>query len=182
LGLTLGIAFAWEKAEGDLMQRPPHPTEAPLLTGFVIWRVGFVGILLLLGAGFLFLQEQAREATSIDFARTMAVNALVMGQIFYLLNTRFFTRSAISWQGLAGNKVVLIAIAACIGLQLLFTYAPFMNQLFGTTALDAEAWARCVAVGLIVFLLVETEKFVLRWRSSAGDREVPTSDASGQSG
>ncbi|MFN2355968.1 MAG: HAD-IC family P-type ATPase, partial [Desulfopila sp.] len=113
--VTLGVAFAWERAEGELMQRPPHGTGEPLLTGFVIWRAVFVGTLLLLGAGGLFLQELARNAGSIDLARTMAVNALVMGEIFYLLNTRFFTRSAISWQGLVGNRVALIAIMVCLG-------------------------------------------------------------------
>lgn len=166
--VSLGIAFAWEKAEGSLMQRPPRDTEEPLLTGFTIWRIGFVGSLLLLGAGGLFLLEQAREATTVDFARTLAVNALVMGEIFYLLNTRFFSRSSISWQGLVGNRAVVIAIVACIGLQVIFTYAPFMNLLFASAPLDAAGWAKCVAVGLIIFLLVETEKFVLRRRSSSG--------------
>jgi magnesium-transporting ATPase (P-type) len=180
--VTLGVAFAWEKAEGDLMQRPPRGVSEPLLTGFVIWRAGFVGGLLLLGAGGLFLQEQARDATTVDFARTMAVNALVMGEIFYLLNTRFFTRSAISWQGLTGNRAVVIAIAVCIGLQLIFTHAPFMNLLFESTPLDAGAWARCVAVGLAVFVLVETEKAVLRRWASSGGRGSEPAGVAGQSG
>jgi len=160
--VTLGIAFAWEKAEGDLMKRPPHPTDEPLLTGFVIWRVCFVGILLLLGAGFLFLQEQANDATTVAYGRTMAVNALVMGQIFYLLNTRFFYASAISVQGLIGNRVVLLAIGVCIVLQLIFTYAPFMNTLFETAPLDPVGWAWAIGVGLAVFVLVEIEKLMIR--------------------
>jgi len=160
--VTLGIAFAWEKAEGDLMKRPPHPTDEPLLTGFVIWRIGFVGMMLLLGAGFLFLQEQTNDATTVAYARTMAVNALVMGQIFYLLNTRFFYAPAISVQGLIGNKVVLLAIGVCIVLQLIFTYAPFMNTLFDTAPLDLTGWAWAIGVGLAVFVLVEIEKLVVR--------------------
>ncbi|MFU8817346.1 MAG: HAD-IC family P-type ATPase, partial [Pseudomonadales bacterium] len=164
--VTLGIAFAWERAEGDVMRRPPRNTEEPLLTGFVLWRIGFVGGLLLLGVGFLFTQEQAYDATSEEFARTMAVNALVMGQIFYLLNARFFSSPGYTLNGLFGSRVVLIAIGACVGLQLLFTYVPFMNTLFGTEPLDAGAWARCIAVGLGVFVLVEIEKAVRRARSS----------------
>jgi len=169
--VSLGIAFAWEKAEGNLMQRPPRNTEEPLLTGFTIWRIAFVGSLLLLGAGGLFLQEQARGVSTVDFARTMAVNALVMGEIFYLLNSRFFTRSSISWQGLVGNRAVLLAIVACIGLQIFFTHVPFMNLLFESAPLDAGAWARCVAVGLAVFFLVEIEKFLFRRWSTPGGRE-----------
>lgn len=160
--VTLGIAFAWEHAEGDLMRRKPRSTDEPLLTGFMIWRIGFVGLLLLLGAGSLFLREQMHDATSLAFARTLAVNALVIGEIAYLLNARFFRAPSYTLQGLFGNRVVLLTIAIAIGLQLLFTYVPFMNQLFGTQPLDATSWLYCLGVGLTVFVLVEIEKSILR--------------------
>lgn len=164
--VTLGVSLAWEKAEVGLMQRGPHSTEGGLLGRFDLWRIAYVGTALLLGVGFLFAQEQGRGEASLEYARTMAVNALVLGQIFYLLNSRFFSRSAISWECLAGNRMVLLAIAGCIGLQLIFTYAPFMNQMLKSRPLDAEAWLRCVSVGLGLFLLVEIEKFVRRKRSA----------------
>ena len=160
--VTLGIAFAWEKAEGDLMRRAPRPTDEVLLTGFVLWRTAFVGMLLLGGAGFLFYLEQQNPDTPVELARTLAVNALVMGQVFYLLNTRSFSAPAWTLSGLTGNKVVLIAIAAIIGLQLLLTYAPFMNTLFSTVPLDAWDWLMCLLVGLAVFVLVELEKALQR--------------------
>jgi magnesium-transporting ATPase (P-type) len=160
--ITLGIAFAWERAEGDVMKRPPRRADEPLLTGFVLWRLGFVGLMLMLGAGLLFAYEQAQDDTSLEFARTVAVNALVMGQIFYLLNTRFFDRPAFTLDGMTGNRAVMTAIAICIALQLVFTYAPFMNILFGTAPLDAGAWMNCIGVGLAVFVLVEVEKAVRR--------------------
>jgi len=160
--VTLGIAFAWEKAEGNLMARAPHPTNEPLLTGFVLWRTVFVGLLLLGGAGLLFYFEQQNDDTPVEFARTLAVNALVMGQVFYLLNTRSFRAPAYTLSGLIGNPVVLIAIAAIIVLQLLLTYAPFMNVLFDTVPLDAWSWMLCLAIGLGVFVLVEAEKFLQR--------------------
>jgi magnesium-transporting ATPase (P-type) len=160
--VTLGLAFAFERAERDIMLRPPRPADEPLLTGFILWRIGFVGLLLVLGVGLLFLYEQDRPETSVEFARTVAVNTLVMGQIFYLLSARFFHEPAYTREGLFGSRAVLIAIGVCVVLQLLFTYAPFMNLLFGTAPLDAEAWARCVGVGLAVFVLVELEKAVFR--------------------
>ncbi|TVR82255.1 MAG: HAD family hydrolase [Rhodospirillales bacterium] len=165
--VTLGMAFAWERAEGDIMQRPPRPTDEPLLSGFMLWRIGFVGLLLLVGAGLLFLQEQSRPETSLEFARTVAVNALVAGEIFYLLNARFFHKPSYSREALIGSRAALLAIAIAVALQLLFTYAPFMNHLFGTEPLDAEAWARCLAVGVAVFVLVEIEKAIVRARQQA---------------
>ncbi len=160
--VTLGIAFAWEKAEGDLMTRAPRPTDEVLLTGFVLWRTAFVGMLLLSGAGLLFYLEQQDPDTPVELARTLAVNALVMGQVFYLLNTRAFSAPAWTLSGLTGNKVALIAIAAIIGLQLLLTYAPFMNTLFATEPMDARNWMLCILVGLGVFFLVEGEKMLQR--------------------
>jgi hypothetical protein len=110
-------------------------------------RAGFVGVLLLIGAGVLFLQEQARHATTLEFARTVVVNALVMGEIAYLLNARFFHAPSWTIDGLFGNKVVLLAIGLCLAFQLLFIYAPFMNRLSGTAPLDAMAWLYCLGVG-----------------------------------
>jgi magnesium-transporting ATPase (P-type) len=160
--VTLGIAFAWEKAEGDLMARAPHPTDEPLLTGFVLWRTAFVGLLLLSGAGLLFYFEQQNQDSPVELARTLAVNALVLGQVFYLLNTRSFRAPAYTLSGLTGNRVVWIAIAAIIVLQLLLTYVPFMNTLFGTAPLDAWNWMLCTAIGIAVFVLVEGEKMLQR--------------------
>jgi len=164
--VTLGISLAWEKAEVGLMQRGPHSTKGGLLGRLDLWRIFYVGTVLLLGVGLLFVQEQSRGETSVEYARTMAVNALVLGQIFYLLNSRFFRRSAISWEGLTGNRMVLFAIAGCVALQLIFTYAPFMNRLLESRPLEAEAWLRCIAVGLSLFVLVELEKFSRRKRSA----------------
>ncbi|TVS16630.1 MAG: HAD family hydrolase [Gammaproteobacteria bacterium] len=163
--VTLGLAFAWERAEGKIMKLPPRDTEEPLLTRFMLWRIGLVGLLLLLGVGLLFMQEQGRPATDLEYARTLAVNALVMGQIAYLLNARFFDARSYTLDGLFGSRVVLGAIGVCLVLQLMFTYAPFMQLLFDTRPLDADAWMRCIAVALAVFVLVEVEKAFVRRRN-----------------
>jgi magnesium-transporting ATPase (P-type) len=165
--VTLGIAFAWEQAEGDLMRRPPRRPDEPLLTRFVVWRSGFVGLLILLGAGSLFLYAEAGNTDTLEFARTMAVNALVMGQIGYVLTVRFFSAPSFTPEALTGSRPLVLAIAVCVTLQVLFTHAPFMNRLFHTEPLNAAAWLACIGVGLAVFVLVEIEKLVRR-SSGAG--------------
>src|SRR5690606_30778062 len=94
--------------------------------------------------------------------RTLAVNALVMGQIFYLLNSRFFSAPALTAEGLLGNRIALVAIAVCVALQLLLTYAPFMNLLFDTEPIDLIGWLYCIGVGAGVFAFVEAEKALIR--------------------
>ncbi len=161
--VTLGMALAWERAEGDVMRRPPRPPEEPFLTPFMMWRVAFVGALLwlLTGAAFIGFETQG----SVAHARTVAVNTLVTCQVFYLLNTRFVLEPGCTAQGLVGSRAALVAIAVCVVLQLLFTYAPIMQTLFGTEPLAPLAWAWCIGAGLLVFGLVELEKLVLRRRT-----------------
>lgn len=172
---TLGMALAWERAEDDIMGRQPRPTDEPLLTGFMLWRIGFVGLLLVVGAGVLFLREQTRDETSLEFARTMAVNALVLGEIFYLWNVRFLYAAGFTRGGLLGSRAVLLAIGVCLCLQVGFTHVPFMNTLFGTEPLDVQAWLWCISAGLLVFIAVEFEKFALRHRGrQAGGRSSET--------
>lgn len=47
-------------------------------------------------------------------------------------------------------------------IQLLFTYMPVMQNLFGTTAIDISAWVRIVAFGILLFTAVEIEKYLIR--------------------
>jgi len=39
-----------------------------------------------------------------DYSRTVAVNTLVMFEIFYLFNSRYITASVFNWAGLTGNR------------------------------------------------------------------------------
>jgi magnesium-transporting ATPase (P-type) len=159
--VTLALALVFEPAEEAVMQRKPRNIRAPMLSAFMNWRILFVSLLMVAGTFGLFFWERSNGA-SIELARTVAVNTLVMIEIFYLFNTRYLTRSAISMQGLTGNRFVLYAVALVLVFQLLFTYLPVMQFFFATTALDAYAWLRIVMVGLVVFILVEIEKALMR--------------------
>ena len=74
-------------------------------------------------------------------ARDMAVNSVVVCEMFYLLNSRHIYDSVLSREGLFGNRQVLLAIAARVVLQLLYTYAPPLQALFGSVGLAPGEWA-----------------------------------------
>ncbi|MDQ5910809.1 MAG: hypothetical protein QG599_2906 [Pseudomonadota bacterium] len=162
--VTLALALAFEPTEPQVMRRPPrHPAE-PLLTGFMFWRIGFVSVLLVIAPLGLFLWETSQGVT-LEAARTMAVNALVMGEICYLFNSRYLYQSSLSREGLLGSRPVLITIAVLLVLQLAFTYWPPLQQLMGSAPITALHWAGLLLAGIAVFLLVEIEKGVWRrWR------------------
>ncbi len=158
---TLGLALAFESAEQGIMQRQPRPPGEALLSGFFVWRVLMVSTLMMIGALGLFLWE-LHDGTSIETARTMAVNAVVIAEMFYLLNSRFILESVISIKGLLGNRYVLVSIAACIPLQIAYTHVPVMQHIFGSAHLSPSEWGKALAAGLLVFCVAELEKFVIR--------------------
>ena len=158
---TLGLALAFEPAEPDIMRRPPRPPGESMLSGFFAWRIVMVSTLMMTGALGLFLWE-LRTGNSIESARTMAVNAVVAAEMFYLFNSRSLYGSVVNRAGLLGNRYVLVCVGACLLLQLLFTHAPALQAIFGSTDLTAAEWLRAMGAGLFVFVVAEFEKVVIR--------------------
>ncbi|MGM0594309.1 MAG: cation-transporting P-type ATPase, partial [Pseudomonadota bacterium] len=161
--VTLALTLAFEPAEQSIMQRRPRSTDEPLLSRFLLWRIIFVSFILLAGTFgmFVWLREQG---VGIDEARTVAVNTLVMFEIFYLFSARHLIESSLTREGLFGNRYTLMACGLLVLMQLAFTYAPPMQLLFSTTALSATTWMQIVAVASSVLFLVELEKWWLRRR------------------
>ena len=143
------------------MQRPPRDTKEAILSGFLIWRVIFVSLIIVTGTFGLFIWERDHGA-SIELARTIAVNTVVMFEIFYLFSARYLLAPSLTREGLSGNPYVLYAIALLVMIQLAFTYLTPMQLLFATTAMDIDAWLRVLVVGSSVLFLVEIEKWLLR--------------------
>ncbi|MDP3639124.1 MAG: cation-transporting P-type ATPase [Azonexus sp.] len=164
--VTLSLVIAFERPEPGLMARPPRDPGEPLVNGFMLWRIGFVTVLLVATSFGIYLWEISR-GLELATARTAAVNTLVFGQIFYLFNCRRLTGSILSREGFFGNPYALQAIAVLLALQALFTYLPLAQTLFGTAALDLAAWLRIVLAGGLLLIVVEVEKIFWRRRAPA---------------
>ncbi|MGH7789381.1 MAG: HAD-IC family P-type ATPase [Candidatus Binatia bacterium] len=159
--VALGLVISFEPHELDVMARPPRAVDRPILTGFGIWRVVFVGLALLtytLAAFFWMKDSGASDA----LARTVAVNAITVGQVFYLLNSRFLVDSSLSLRAHLGNPYLPLGIGAVVVLQLLFTYAPPLQRVFDNQAIPLDVWPWLLLGGLAFFLIVETEKLIIR--------------------
>ncbi len=158
--VTLGLSLAFEPPEGDVMKRPPRLPGEPLLTYLLVWRIIFISAIMVIGTLGLFLWDQSHGET-LEMARTTAVNTLIFFQIFYLFNTRYIRSPVFSKEGLTGNRAVLIAVFSIIILQILLTYMPFMQNIFGTAAIPLGDWVRLIIFTIMVFVLVEIEKIIL---------------------
>src|ERR1700722_12632976 len=159
--VALGLVVSFEPHELDVMQRSPRAVDLPILDAFGIWRVVFVGLALLtltLWAFFWMKQNGASDA----LARVVSANALVIGQIFYLLNSRYKIGSSLSLKAHLDNKYLPLGIGAVVILQLLFTYAPPLQVLFDTEAIPLRIWPWLLFGGLVFFFVVEAEKLIIR--------------------
>jgi len=159
--VTLALSLAFEPPEQNVMRRPPRNAHEAILTGHLIWRIVFVSVILMAGTFGLFILEMER-GMSVEYARTVAVNTLVVFEMFYLFNSRYIKASVFNWEGLTGNRYVLIAILVLIIFQLGFTYLGPMQLLFGTTAISFNTWLHILLVSSSVLFLIEIEKYFIR--------------------
>ena len=159
--VTLSLPLALESPEKNVMRRQPRDPRRRLLTPLIVWRLVFVSFLGLTGTFGLFAWERMQGA-DLAVARTVAVNTLVIVEMFYLLNTRFLTAPLFSRNGFLGNPYVPLVIGLLLMAQLGFIYAHPLHLIFGTEAIGLASWLRCLGVGLAVMLLVELEKTVIR--------------------
>lgn len=159
--VTLGLALAFEPAEPGLMSRRPRERKTPLLTAQLIRRIAFVSVVMMLGSFGLFLWH-IEAGHSLEVSRTVAVNTLVMFEVFYLFNTRFLNAPVLNRQGLLGNRIALLAIVVLLFFQSGFTYFPVMQFLFGSAAISGFSWLLIVITASLILWLVELEKWILR--------------------
>jgi cation-transporting ATPase F len=157
---VLGTTLALEPKESDIMQRRPRDPKAPILTRTLLLRILLVGLIILGGAFGLFEYELARGA-SVEEARTVAVNVVIFVEILYLFNARSLTRSPFQL-GFFSNPWAIGGAVGMVLIQMLFTYVPFMNRLFGSAPMSLTLWLDVIAVSLAAFAVIETEKWIRR--------------------
>ncbi len=171
MAITLGLVLAFEPPEPGVMRRPPRPRDAPLLSRFLIWRIGFVSVLFLAGTFGIF-EYAMQTGRGVPAARTMVVNTLVVMEVFYLFNVRYLHMTSFSMRGAIGTPAVLAALGVVIVAQLAFTFLPLMQDLFDTAPLTLGEGAIIFAIGILVMAVLEIEKALMR-RFGFLDRSRP---------
>ncbi|ALP51684.1 carbonate dehydratase [Candidatus Tenderia electrophaga] len=159
--VALAMALAFEPAEPDVMRQPPRPAREPLLSGFLIWRILLVSVLFAAGVFGIFSWSQLHGST-LEESRTYAVNTLVAMEVFYLFSVRYLRAPSLTLRGLLGTRAVLIAVGLVLALQLIFTYAPFMERLFDTRPVDFVHGLEIIMLGVLLLFILELEKLVRR--------------------
>ncbi len=157
------------------MKRSPRRPDEPILSGFLVWRIVFVSTVLVLGVHGVFVWLEGTGA-DIEIARTASANTLVMFEVFYVFSVRKLQTSPLTGLFTREARLAWAAVSVVVLLQLLFTYAPFMNWPFHSRPLSVEIWGVSIAVGVTIFFLVEVEKLVIRVLSKAQRRHHDTNN------
>ncbi|WP_240617974.1 HAD-IC family P-type ATPase [Methylomonas sp. Kb3] len=158
--VLLGLMLAFEPKEPGLMLHKPRNPKQAILTKRLMFRICLVGLLLLAGAFGLFEWELSQNAT-LAKARTVAVNVFVFGELFYLFNCRSLNYSMFR-VGVFSNLWLIFGVVSMILLQLLFTYWPTMQALFGSEAIGREEWLLILGVSSVIYVAIGLEKLVVR--------------------
>ncbi|MDT8427913.1 MAG: HAD-IC family P-type ATPase [Pseudomonadales bacterium] len=155
--VTLSLALVFEAGEKDLMARPPRPAHSGFLNTLLMRRLLLVG-----GSGamivFPLFSWYVEQGATLELARSVAVNTMVMIEAFYLLSCRFLYRSVFQSGVWSGAGPVAVSIALVVLAQLAFTYTPFFQQVFAVAALSTADWLRSLLAASVVMVVVEIDK------------------------
>ncbi|MEO1830382.1 MAG: HAD-IC family P-type ATPase [Pseudomonas sp.] len=163
--VTLALALAFEPPEPGVMARPPRPAGQSLIGAALAGRAALVSVWAALLVFWQF-SDYLSHGASVELARAVAVNTLVMIEAVYLINCRFLDASVLSPAIVRRAGPMLGAIVGVVLLQLLYSYLPWSQQLFGLESLSAADWLRLTAVALSIFVVVELEKALRRWQAA----------------
>jgi sodium/potassium-transporting ATPase subunit alpha len=167
--LGLGV----EKAEHDVMKKPPRPRDERLLTpNLLFMSYGIVGMLqaaagffsyfvVLYRGGWTWGQELASSDPLYLKAVTAFFASIIICQIADVMICRT-RRESVLKAGIFSNKFVLVGILSELILLSIIVYNPFTHKLFGTHPLTLLELSLSIPFALFIFFWDEIRKLLIR--------------------
>ncbi len=155
--ITLGMTLAFEPTEESTMRRPPRPRDQPLLTGVLVWHIAVVSVLFVCGVFAIYFYALERHY-SVELARTIALNTLVVMEIFHLFFIRNIYGTSLTWKAVKGTRVVWLSVIILTMAQFAITYIPFLQRIFSTKPIPLFDGVLIVILGIVFFAILEIEK------------------------
>ncbi len=148
------------------MRRPPRPRHEPLLSGEMVWHIVLVSTLFLCGVYGIYSYAIDR-GYSVELARTLALNTLVVMEIFHLFFIRNIYGTSLTWKAVRGTKVVWTVVVIITFAQFAITYLPTLQAIFATASIPFWDGVLVIGIGVALFAIIETEKQIrLRLRTN----------------
>lgn len=152
--VALGLTMAFDPAPPGIMQRPPRSPGAPVLSPTLLWQIAFVSAIAVF-ANFGIFQWALSAGHSLEVARTLVVNTLVLIEIIYLMHVR--ATEGQQQPRITLTRAVLIGVVSVVIAQVLYTYLPILQRLFESTPLTNELLIAPLLVAALVGILMQLE-------------------------
>ena len=156
----MGLGLGLEPAEAGTMRRSPRSPKASLLDSGARRHILWVGIAigaLTLGVGAFYYTPESQTWQTMIFA------TLAFTQVGHALGLRAAGKTI--WQSLRANPALMGVTGLTIGLQIAVLYIPFLDTFFQVVPLSAFDFGLSVALGGIIWAVVEIEKGLINKRN-----------------
>ncbi len=150
------LALANEKAEANIMKRPPRAPDQSLFAEGVGYHIVWMGIFM---ATITLATEAWALNNKLEHWQTMVFTVLSLCQLGHVVGIRS-DRSVFQQKGLFSNLPLIGAVLLTLALQLAVVYIPFMNKAFKTQPLSLPEVGICVLMAFLVYIAVEAEKLI----------------------
>jgi len=147
------MALAFEPAEDDIMKRQPRSRSDSLVNKKFLGRIILSGIVIGIVA-FGFFNILLHTNHSLEYAQTATFTFMAVAQLMHIFNVRKNSGFGLD-KSFFRNKILIFAILTSIGLQLIAVYVPFMNDLLGTTPIQASTWLVILTTAIVVTFVVK---------------------------
>lgn len=140
------LGFDREQARHGLMEEPPRPTNEPLISPKIIWKViiqgiGITAITFGFYAYYTFIAGQPEQG------RTVAFATLVIAQVCLILFSR-------EWQQVKTNRLLLSISVITLGVIITILEVAALRQIFHLTELTKGQWIEIVVITPVAALVL----------------------------
>jgi magnesium-transporting ATPase (P-type) len=155
---TLSLSLAFEPQPEGVMRQKPRPRMASLIDAYGFFQIFYIGVVMAAVAAGLFMLAEA-NSHSLEAGRALAVNAVVAGEVTYLL---VIATVRPRWRGSAArtNRAVPIMIAIAVGLQILATQWRPLSEALGMAPLGWADWGLVILAGAAVYVAAIAERWI----------------------
>ena len=161
------LALGMEKAEPDIMERPPRKSTDGIFAGGLGFDALYQGVMITVITMASYIIGHCYEVGFFEMPKgisddgmTMAFLTMSMCEIFHSFNMRSQRKSIFSVRH--QNKILLLSLLGTFLLTMLILEVPFIAGLFGFTPVDWTEYAIAVALAFMEIPIVEIVKLIQR--------------------
>jgi len=169
------ISLAFDAARPGLMEEPPRPRNAPLLSLARLARIATFSTIMMVGT--LSVLHYGLQIAPPAQALTLAFTTFVLFQFFNVFNARVESTTTFNTRFFS-NRLLWMSVGGALALQILAVHWPPAQRLFDTTTLTFAQWTLAAGVASLVLWFAEAQKLLgyLVRAFQRSSRNQPTPD------